>query len=350
MIADIRLKQYRSYLDKTIALNNGSNVIYGPNASGKTNLLEAIMMICVGKSYRAGDFELVMSGKSWSRIDASLSDGQKRTLKINLDDRTPKTFTINNKNTKRLTFNHQIPVVLFEPNHLSLVFGSPDNRRSYMDYILEQTNPSYKKTRNDYLKSLRQRNSLLKSGNVKKSEIFPWDISLSQLGGSLVLARNELSEIINSQIATVYKSLSSGKDKITTRYVPHVDISSYETKLLRKLEQDLELDIIRGYTAHGPHREDMEILINNQKPSSVASRGETRTITIALKIIEADIIKQKLGKNPILLMDDIFSELDSKRANHLSEFIRQGQSIITTTDLSIIKNRAKGNLIDITKT
>ena len=349
MIADIRLKQYRSYLDKTIKLKDGINIVFGPNASGKTNLLEAVMMLCIGKSYRASDSDLVMHGKSWSRIDSNLVDGHKRTLKINLEDKAPKNFTINNKTVKRLLFNNQIPVVLFEPNHLSLVSGSPENRRSYLDSILEQTNQNYKKIRADYIKSLRQRNSLLKRGNVTKNEIFPWNIRLSQLGGSMVLMRNELVELINVNVMNVYDSLSSGKEKITSRYVAHANTDNYETDLLKKLEHDLELDILRGYTAHGPHREDMEILINDQKPATVASRGETRTITVALKIIEAEIIKQRLDKQPILLMDDIFSELDSRRANHLSDYLKGGQSIVTTTDLNIFKTKNKSNLIDITK-
>lgn len=349
MIADIRLKQFRSYIDKTVKLQDGINIIFGPNASGKTNLLEAIMMVCVGKSYRASDSELVMQGKLWSRIDSNLNDGTKRTLRINLENQSPKNFTINHKTIKRLLFNYQIPVVLFEPSHLSLVSGSPENRRVYLDSILEQINPEYKHIKTSYAKNLRQRNSLLKKGDFKKDEIFPWNIRLSQLGGSIVFLRNELTSLINSSLKTVYDSLSSGNETITTKYAPHVETAAYETNLLKKLEHDLALDILRGYTAHGPHREDMEILINGKNPSVFASRGETRTITVALKIIEAEIIKQKLNQQPILLMDDIFSELDSRRASHLSDYLKNGQSIVTTTDLNIFKNKTNANLIDITK-
>ncbi len=331
MIAEIRLKQYRSYLDQSFKLSNGVNVVVGPNASGKTNLLEAIMVVCQGGSYRSPDTELIMKSKQWARIDATTDSGT-RSVKLSTKPFFAKEFVLNNKTTKQLNTANQLPVVLFEPNHLLILSGSPELRRNYLDGILELIKPGYKKIKQDYLKTLRQRNTLLKNGSKNNSELFPWNVRLSHLGGLLAASRHELSKTLNKNIAPAYESLSSSKDKITITYKSAVNIIGYESLLLKKLETDYELDLLRGFTAHGPHREDLEILINDRRPIDVASRGESRTITVALKTLEHNIIKDRTGKTPIILLDDVFSELDLTRRKMLIKVIPAQQIIITTTD------------------
>ncbi len=343
MIADIRLQQYRSYLDKTFSLSPGLNIVVGPNASGKTNLLEAIMVISSGKSYRAPDSDLIMHNKDWARIDATTESGT-RVLKLS-KQRQEKEFLINDKAYKRLNTNQQIPIVLFEPNHLLMLSGSPELRRGYLDGILDLIKPGYKKTRNAYIKTLRQRNALLKSGSSSTAELFPWNVRLSHLGGVIAASRHELVNELNSNINQAYTNISKGKESITLNYKATVSLNNYESQLLNILDQTMDLDLLRGFTANGPHREDVEILIDDKPPSSVASRGEARTITIVLKTVESEIIEDILNVKPVILLDDVFSELDKSRTKQLEAFLIRYQSIITTTDTHLFVE-SKQNVIN----
>ncbi len=332
MIAEIRLKNFRSYSEKLFNLSPGLNLVVGPNASGKTNLLEAVMVVCVGNSYRAPDVELIKHNHSWSRIEANTEDNL-RLVKISHDAlKTNKEFIIKEKTYKRLSLNHQLPIVLFEPNHLLMLTGAPERRRAYLDGLLDQITVGYKKTRNDYLRTLRQRNALLKLPNLTSEQIFPWNVKLSQLGGYIATARTHLINELNSTINETYLRVVGSADKLNLAYLPSVDIDSYESRLFKKLEATIELDCLRGVTSEGPHREDFQININSKPVAYTASRGETRSIAITLKSIEADILTDKLKSEPIILMDDVFSELDSKRTSQLGLFFKHRQSLVTTTD------------------
>ncbi len=342
MIAEIRLQQYRSYLDEAFKLSPGLNVVVGPNASGKTNLLESLLVICKGGSFRAPDSELIMHNKEWARIDSNTDQGQ-RSLKLS---HTSKEFTINNKPYKRLSSSLQIPVVLFEPNHLLMLSGSPELRRNYLDGILDYIRPGYKKIRTDYLKTLRQRNALLKSGRANMNELFPWNVRLSHLGGIIATQRVELINELNEPITDAYRRVSDGKEQILLKYKPSADLNTYESQLINKLEQAMDLDLIRGFTSYGPHREDMEVLINKKSPLQAASRGEARTIVLSLKTIEAKIIRRKLDKKPIILLDDIFSELDNSRKDKLTSLLSNSQVIITSTNSNNpLKTKQNTNVI-----
>lgn len=348
MIAEIRLQQYRSYADKSFYLAPGLNLVIGPNASGKTNLLESLIVLSSGKSYRASDDDLVMHDKAWARLDAK-TDKENRTLTIELSPLKEKKLIIDNKPYKRITSRLQLPVVLFEPNHLFMLSGSPEARRNYLDGILDQTLPAYKKIKNDYIKVLRHRNALLKNKQTSQTDLFPWNIRLSQLGGYIAKQRNEITGVLNRDISSIYQDISLSNENINLHYKPVADIDNYESGLLSKLEQNSMLDLLRGYTTNGPHREDLEILINNKPPSSVASRGEARTILIALKILEAITLEKALKQNPLILLDDVFSELDKNRIGNLSSALNKYQTIITTTDMHLLDNFEHNTVITTEK-
>lgn len=343
MIAEIRLQQYRSYMDQTFRFNPGVNIIIGPNASGKTNILEAVMVACQGGSYRASDQELINHECDWARIDLRL-DNSERIVRLVKQEKTTKQFDIDGKTYKRLGNNQQIPIVLFEPNHLLLLSGSPELRRGYLDGILEQIKPGYKKIKNDYLKTLRHRNALLKTPRTQLSDMFVWNVRLSHLGGIIAILRDELIQELNLQITDHYRAISKDQKEIELMYKHLVDKEQYESALLKKLESNFELDILRGFTGVGPHREDIKITINNKSINSVASRGEARSLVVALKILEAEIIKNVTSQAPLILLDDVFSELDILRSNLLTSYISRAQSILTTTNLGNI-NSTKHSLI-----
>jgi DNA replication and repair protein RecF len=337
MITDIRLQNFRSYSDDSFEFDNGVNIIVGPNAAGKTNLLESILVLARGSSYRVKDADLITFSQPWARLDGNLHNGELRTVKIITEPRPVKTYEFDGKVYKRLTQQHMVPIVLFEPNHLQLLSGSPERRRDYLDDLLEQVVGNYGPLRRQYRRTLAQRNALLKQNAPHLQEqLFPWNIRISQLAGQIVRARVRLINEINTQITGLYNALSGGTVKVRVQYESKWPDEQYESQLLQKLENDLQLDILRGFTGAGPHRDDMTTLFNDRPAVETASRGETRTAVLALKIIELQIIKNTREVTPLLLLDDVFSELDGKRRHALTDYLAPYQTFITTTEADIV--------------
>jgi DNA replication and repair protein RecF len=334
MITDLRLQHFRSYRDSSFELSPGVNIVVGPNASGKTNLLEALLVLARGSSYRARDAELVRFGRPWTRLDIHLQDGGQRTLKITLNP-AAKTYELDQKTFKRLTLTHTLPVVLFEPEDLRLLSGGPERRRDYLDDLLEQTEPGYGAHRRQYRRALAQRNALLKRHGTQ-NQIFPWDVRLSELAGKIVRSRSRLVDRIDKDIGRLYQKLSHTKIKVGLKYDSRWPAEQYETKLLKQLEDNLELDLARGFTGSGPHREDLLVLFGDHPASEVASRGEIRTAVLALKIVELKMIERLREQPPLLLLDDVFSELDGKRRHALTDYLAPYQTFITTTDADAV--------------
>jgi len=351
MITDLRLQNFRSYKDSSFELSPGVNIIVGPNASGKTNLLEAILVLTKGTSYRAKDADLIKFDKPWARIDVNTLKTGSRTVKLFKDDTPNKIFELEGKTYKRLPQQQSLPVVLFEPNHLLMLSGGPERRRDYLDDLLEQTTPGYSALRRQYRRALAQRNSLLKQpSSNSQSNIFPWNIRLSELAGQIVRAREQITVQINDQITPLYKKLSKSKTKVTIDYQHRWPSDQYETNLLKELDKSLPTDIARGFTTAGPHREDILALFDGHPAPESASRGEARTTILTLKIIELKIIEAVRQTTPILLLDDVFSELDGKRRHSLTDYLAPYQTFITTTDADlVIKNfTQKCNIIALT--
>lgn len=350
MISDVRLQQFRSYKDVSFEFGPGVNIIVGPNGSGKTNLLESLQVVAVGKSYRVQDADLLKFESTWLRIDAHTDDNiQNRVVKFVASPRQQKTFEFDGVAHRSLRFEHTIPVVLFEPNSLFLFHGAPDLRRTYLDDILEQTKPGYAAFRKQYKRVLVQRNALLKKGTPSPQEIFPWDLRLSELGALIARSRAELADDLNRELNKLYKILSHSKKEVKLIYETQFLVETYETSLLHKLESALPRDVLRGFTAYGPHREDITVLFDGHSASEVASRGEIRTVVLALKIIELQIIENVRGKRPILLLDDVFSELDGLRRHALTDYLQRYQTFLTTTDADlVIKHLADSTVIPLT--
>ena len=345
MILDsLRLQHFRSYKDGAFEFDPGINIIVGPNASGKTNLLEALLMVCRGSSFRAKDAELLAFGESWARLDAT-GPKQHRIMKLQMQDNgvPKKEFIIDDKALSRLMLARSLPVVLFEPNHLLLLHGSPERRRDYLDDLLEQLVPGYGKTRREYRRILAQRNALLKHGLEAKNQLFAWNIRLSETGATLARERAELVEKINSSLSNLYSELAQSKDIVNIRYVSNHTIDNYSTALLHSLEKYQDRDFERGFTTAGPHREDFLITFNGREASETASRGETRTALLALKIIELRLVEAARDEKPILLLDDVFSELDGKRRKALTTVLKTHQTFITTTDADIVLHHFTDN-------
>ena len=328
----LQLKNFRSYTNYAVELNKGVNIVVGPNASGKTNLLEAIQVLSLGNSFRSPDKELIGFGKSWMSIQGALDDGQERQLSI----RQEKSIKIDGNKYKRLSLQKQIPITLFEPEHLRMIQGSPELRRSYLDGILKQTLPGYASVLSKYKRAVAQRNALLKKENISKDELFVWDIKMTELASKIVEQRKKLIQRINRQASKIYSELSNKKSTVNLKYISSIKQKDYATGMLNRLQKEFEEDRRKGFTSSGPHREDINLILNRHNALNTASRGESRTIVLVLKLIELKLIEEARDKTPILLLDDVFSELDSARRKALTDYLKNHQTIITTTDADAI--------------
>lgn len=337
MITTIRLQNFRSYQDDSFEFDPGVNIVVGPNGSGKTNLLEAVLVLARGGSYRARDIDLIQFDKPWSRLDGYF-EKHNRSIKLQKSNGgLEKAYIIDDKPFKRLGFDKTIPVVLFEPNHLQLMSRGPDQRREYFDELLERSQPGFKALLSDYRRTLAQRNALLKRGMHRAAQqLFAWNIRLSELGSQIAKAREELVSNINEDFSRTYSQIAKKKNNVTLKYECQFPSSSYASKLLSKLESNLEFDLARGFTAYGPHREDFTFYLNERPASQTASRGETRSLLLAIKIFELGLIEKVHSKKPIFLLDDVFSELDGKRRQALVKKLKKYQTIITTTEADAV--------------
>lgn len=209
-------------------------------------------------------------------------------------------------------------------------------RRAYLDDILEQIQPGYTVFRRQYRRVLAQRNALLKKGAPSDKEMFPWNLRLSELGAVIARSRAELVSEFDERLHPLYSVLSHSKKAVRLQYEPQFPTENYETHLLQALETALPRDIARGFTAYGPHREDVVLLFDDRSAAEVASRGEVRTAVLALKIAELETVETVRNKTPLLLLDDVFSELDGTRRRALTEYLQQYQTFLTTTDADLV--------------
>lgn len=361
MIENLRLKNFRSYQDESFEFEDGINIVVGPNASGKTNLLEAILVLAEGSSYRARDVDLIAFNKPWARLDGLFSANHSRTLKLVKPSplqgqslqQIRKEFMLAGKSYRRLGLEQMVPVVIFEPGHLQLLVRGPDYRRDWLDDLLARSQLGYKRLAASYRRALAQRNRLLKnSPAAARDQLFVWNVRLSDLAGQIATVRAELVADINKTFSRTYGQIAGKSTKALLDYQNQFRLENYASCLLAKLEASQDLDFQRGFTAHGPHREDFTVYLNKQPALISASRGETRSLVLALKIYELGLIGKARDTEPIFLLDDVFSELDGARRRALVDHLKDRQTIITTTDADAVMEyfaRSSQNLIALTK-
>lgn len=337
MIDSIRLQNFRSYRDDSFEFMPGVNIVVGPNASGKTNLLEAVLVLARGSSFKAKDIDLVQFNKPWARLDGYFGKQNRSVKLVAQESKTDKSFLLDDKPFKRLSLERTVPVVLFEPNHLQLITRGPDQRREFIDDLLERSLPGYKALSGNYRRTLAQRNALLKYHPAHATQqLFAWNVRLSELGGKLAAGRYQLVEQINKNLGRTYNQIARGRSGARAEYNSHFPAGNYASKMLSKLEDNEAVDFERGFTAYGPHREDVSFYLNKKLVGQTASRGETRSLLLALKIYELGLIEKARGQKPILLLDDVFSELDGARRHALVDHLQNHQTIITTTDADAV--------------
>ncbi|MBR5647661.1 DNA replication and repair protein RecF [Candidatus Saccharibacteria bacterium] len=328
IIKSINLTNFRNHENYHLECNQDTTLILGENGCGKTSVLEAIYILTRGKSFRSTDPEIIKRGTSFYRIELEYDNGEKIVASY---DTKNKTFVALDKKSRRLPKKSRYPIVLFLPSDLNLVSGSPSRHREYFDRIFSQINEEYNTNLSRYEKALKQRNELLKNEYITKTDLFSWNLLLAKYGVSLYKTRKLLTDEINQNLENVYHSIAKNDDKVSLVYETEI-INDSEEQYLNQLEKNYEKDKYLGHTSFGVHRDDYEFIFNNCEADGSASRGETRSIILALKFIEADIIFQKLNQKPIVLLDDVFSELDEARRKCLISNFKDHQVILTSVE------------------
>jgi DNA replication and repair protein RecF len=338
-IQELELTNFRSYDHARFELHPAVTLVVGPNASGKTNLLESLYVVAVTKSFRAKDRDLVRHEQDHFRVVAR-GDGEVAEYALGVSVAGgPLEKRIAHDGTRQTLVGHigQLQVTLFEPTDLELVAGPPEGRRRYLDFLLSQTDRGYLKTLQAYKRVLRQRNALLEGTEpAVRSQIFVWDLKLTELAVEIYRRRQQLLGELNAALPRLYGDIAGGAVAVELEYLPSVAAEHYEQDFLETLARNLPRDLGAGFTTIGPHREDFKVHFKNNDITAVASRGEVRTVVLALKLAELDYAQAQTGLRPILLLDDVFSELDRDRRGYLLERLADHQTIITTTDADAV--------------
>ena len=332
IIKNVKLTNFRSHSFFELNCWKETTMISGENGSGKTSILEAIYESLQGKSFRAVDREIVRRGEEFYKVETEFENGVKVVV-VYETKTNKKTFLIEDRRMARLTKQYKYPVVLFEPEDLGLVASSPSKKREFFDRILTQTNMSVSSSLSRYTKAMRQRNELLKNEFLKKEDVFSWNVMLARLGTEIWKERERQVEMINERLTDTYRSIAkNNNDEVKIELESDKETMMDESKYLEKLEHNFDKDRLLGYTSFGVHRDNYKFDFNGREADGSASRGEVRSIVIALKFIEAAEIKKVLGKKPVVLLDDVFSELDEIRQKALVKNFKQNQVIITSVN------------------
>ena len=335
IIQSVQLANFRSHDEFLLKCNKKTSLLIGENGSGKTSVLEAIYEALRGKSFKASDGEILKRGTDYYRVEVKFCDGKKTVVVF---DGKKKQFLVEDKKTTRLPKRNRYPVVLFLPDDLHLVATSPTKRRSYFDRVLTEFDESYNDSLLKYEKSLKQRNELLKryvkegeAGRISKSDFFSWNILLAKYGLEIRNRRKQYLEKLNSVYSDIYHSIVDNDDSVYLKLELFGGEIS-EADYFNRLEVELARDLVLGHTGFGIHRDDFVFLFNEREADGTASRGELRSIILAMKFIEADLIFQETGKRPVVLLDDVFSELDNMRQKSLVKNFKDNQVIMTSVE------------------
>ena len=338
-IKKIKINNFRNYQEQEINFEKNINIFYGENAQGKTNIIEAIFLCSLGKSFRAKkDSEMIKLNEKNSLIEIEYEKSDRDgKIKIELCDK--KNIFINGIKIKKLSeLLGNINTVIFTPDDINILKGGPQNRRRFLDIMISQLRPNYMHILNSYLKTIEQRNKYLRQIKEERKDenlLDIWDEKLAEYAIKICEYRQEFIEKITNKIEKIHNNITDEKEKIEIEYITECNNKENYLKLLKERRK---LDIIKGFTTKGVHRDDFVIYINKKEINIYGSQGQNRTAMLSLKLSELQVIKDEIGEYPILLLDDFMSELDSTRRKNFLENIKDTQVIITGTEKLDIEN------------
>lgn len=334
IISQLVLKDFRNYQQLQLSLGDGLSVFWGGNAQGKTNLLEAVHVCCLGKSHRTvQSAEMVSYGKENAQIGLRVKrhDGP-RHIQVMLQANKHKRISVSGVPIRRMSeLMGHVQCVLFAPEDLQLIKGGPSLRRKYMDTALCQMSPVYFSSLMQYNAALSQRNALLKKGIEEETVYDAYEQTMAHVGAKVLWHRQQFCAEIEPMAARLYSDIANGEPmRVMYRsQVPQGTEQEIENALAEALKNARPADKRRYITGVGPHRDDLQIVIRDKEARSYASQGQQRTAVLALKLAEVARMQARSGHRPVLMLDDVLSELDLKRQQALTEHV-EGQVLLTT--------------------
>ncbi len=343
-IERVELNNFRNYKELSISFDEGVNLILGDNAQGKTNLIEALYISSMGKSFRTkNDLELINfdSDSLFLRV-FSKKDDINIEIEVEIQKKSQKnTIKKIKKNKKQLSKTSElinnILIVIFSPDDLKLVKDEPEKRRRFLDREMCQISPLYYENYQNYKRALKQRNNYIKEGNINYDLLDVWDEQLSEYGSQIIRLRNQFVKKLNEISKKIHSGITNNEEEIDIIYEPSIGIKEnfseqkeyFYNEIIKRRERDIENRI----TSLGPHRDDICFSVNGIDMRNYGSQGQQRTCALSLKLAELALIKEETNEDAILILDDVMSELDVKRQEFLIRTLSENQLFITSTDL-----------------
>ncbi|MBS3995504.1 MAG: DNA replication/repair protein RecF [Alkaliphilus sp.] len=351
-IEKLKIINYRNYNQLQLEFHPKINIFVGDNAQGKTNILEAIYMSGTGKSFRTNrDRDIIKFDKNQAYVKV---EAQKRysnvTVELKLEENKKKQIKINGLSlTKNYEILNNIFVVVFSPEDLKLIKEGPSERRKFLDFEISNIKPSYYHNINQYNKVLMQRNHLLRKANnlnKYKNTLEVWDEKLVEIGTLIIKERVKFINRIGTLSRLIHRKITDNLENLEVKYLSNVPFER-ENDIVDKfninLKKNFEIDLNRGMTTVGPHRDDLGIYINGIDARNYGSQGQQRTTALSLKLAEIELIKAEALEYPVLLLDDVMSELDQSRQKYLIKSLKDVQIFITTTEINSLERYAIEN-------
>jgi recF protein len=340
IVKSLELMDYRNYNNLGISFSNGTNILYGENAQGKTNILEAIYLCGTTKSHRGSkDREIVKFQREEAHVRIIIEKNQiSHRIDLHIKKNKAKGVAIDGIPIKKQgELFGMLNLVFFSPEDLNIIKNGPGERRRFLDLELCQLDKIYLSNLTNYNKVLIQRNNLLKQIGFNRKlldTLYIWDQKLVEYGLHVIEARSNFVDRLNGLVPDIHNKLTGGREELLIRYEPNVNQSNFEEKLNKTLERDLSLKM----TNVGPHRDDLNFIIADADIRKYGSQGQQRTAALSCKLAEIDLVRSIIKDNPVLLLDDVLSELDRQRQTHLLNSIGGIQTIITCTGLEEFVN------------
>ncbi|MBE6783947.1 MAG: DNA replication/repair protein RecF [Ruminococcaceae bacterium] len=338
-ITRLNLSDFRNLQDVEFIPDEGINVIYGENGQGKTNIIEAIWLFTGFKSFRTRkNSEMIPYEKEKYEIEMDyFSENREQNIKFISDISKQETYKNGIKMVSPRSIIGEFFSVVFSPAHLNLIKGGPDEKRRFLDIAISQLKPSYARMLSDYVRSLKQRNALLKNFNDTSYEydmLDCWDETISTLGGKITAERIKYTDALTESAIEIYDGISNGREILNIKYNQVGREDKFEEKdiifsLSDALKKSRENDIKNKFTSKGPHRDDFDVILNSKNIKNFGSQGQQRSAALSLKLAEASLIKKINDEQPVALLDDVMSELDTSRQDYILNKLKDWQVFIS---------------------
>lgn len=352
-IDKVTLENFRNYDNQEIKFCDNINIIYGDNAGGKTNIIESIFLCSMGKSFRAKkDSDLIKFEKTSCKVEIEYEKSD-RSGKIACKIDKQKAFLVNGvKQNKISDIIGKINCIIFTPDDISIIKDGPDQRRKFIDMMISGLRPNYIQLLNDCKSVVEQRNNYLKqiaNENKPVQMLDIWDEQLAELCSKIYEYRNGYVEKLKNKIEVIHSTITNSGNQPELIKLKYISTGDTKEKYLENIKRSRNIDINRGYTNVGIHRDDIIIYINHKPVSRFGSQGQQRTAILSLKLSELQVVADEIGDTPILLLDDFMSELDEKRRTILLDKIKDNQVIITCTDKIELKEAKNKKIFFVEK-